>query len=503
MVEFNYKIMNKNTPEITLYNTLGKAKQTFVPIKTNYVGMYHCGPTVYDYPHIGNLRSYVFADTLRRVFEYNGYIVNQVINITDIGHLSSDGDEGEDKMTKAIKREGKSMTLDSMREIANIYYNSFIEASKELNIIPATTYPFASDHIKEDVDMISTLLSKDIAYKTSRGIYFDTSKKSDYGKLGQIEGEESRIGEDSEKRNHKDFAIWKFDDKLGYDTPFGKGFPGWHIECSAMSAKYLGDSFDIHTGGVDHIPVHHNNEIAQSECAHDGATLANYWMHNAFLIMDGGKMAKSTGGFITLNTLKEKGVPPLVYRYWLLTARYSTPVNFSYDTLEDAKRSYTKLIDSTSNILSEINTIRGANTDKNKAELEMHRHEESETFKNYGTNFINFINDDLDTPKAIALLWSLIKDVEIENDEKIKLIESFDKVLGLNIIKNAGEKKEAEESLIQDLPNEIKELMEKREKARAEKNWTEADKIRKEINDMGYEIKDAGIDSKAKIHKIN
>ncbi len=492
MIEFNNNHMNKNTPEITLYNTLGKAKQKFVPINEGKVGMYHCGPTVYDYPHIGNLRSYVFADTIRRVFEYNGYKVNQVINITDIGHLSSDGDEGEDKMTKAILREGKTMTLESMREIANRYYQSFRSASDDLNILPATTYPFASDHIKEDVEMISTLIEKDIAYKTSRGIYFDTSKKADYGKLGQVEGDESRIGEDSEKRNYRDFAVWKFDDKLGYDTPFGKGFPGWHIECSAMSAKYLGDSFDIHTGGIDHIPVHHNNEIAQSECAHDGKPLANYWMHNAFLIFDGGKMAKSTGTFVTIDTLKEKGISPLAYRYWLLTARYSTSLNFSYEALEDAGRAYTKLIDSISSILK---SIADASTEK-------HSKESSEHFKNYQRNFVNFVNDDLDTPKAIALMWSLLKDAEVEGDEKIKLIEDFDKVLGLNIIKYAGEKAVAKELLEADLPNEIKELIETREKARQDKDWAKSDLLRIKINEAGYKIEDGGKNESLKISKL-
>lgn len=500
MVESNYQIMSNNpikniseSGEITLFNTLGKTKQTFVPITPGKVGMYHCGPTVYDYPHIGNLKAYVFADTLRRVFEYNGYEVNQVINVTDIGHLSSDGDEGEDKMTKAILREGKPMSLISMREIADFYYSAFKDACKDLNILSATTYPFASDHIKEDIEMITVLLSKDVAYKTSRGIYFDTSKKPDYGVLGQVEGDESRIGEDKEKRNYKDFAVWKFDDKLGYDAPFGKGFPGWHIECSAMSAKYLGNSFDIHTGGVDHIPVHHNNEIAQSECAHDGAPLANYWMHNAFLIFDGGKMAKSSGTFITVETLKEKGLSPLAYRYWLLTARYSTAINFSYEALEDAGRAYIKLIDSASSLIPAL-SINGD---------EGHPTGESDTFKEYKTNFLKFINDDLDTPKAIALMWSLLKDVEIENDEKIKLIESFDKVLGLNIIEKAKEKKREEENLEEGLPEEVRDLIEAREKARREKDWGESDLLRIKINDLGYKLEDTGLDSKPKISKIN
>jgi cysteinyl-tRNA synthetase len=497
--------MNKNSTEevskINLYNTLGKEKQTFTPIIQNKVGMYHCGPTVYDYPHIGNLRSYVFADTLRRVFEFNGYEVNQVINITDIGHLSSDADEGEDKMTKAILREGKPMTLISMREIADHYYSSFRDAQKDLNIISATTYPFASDHIKEDTEMINTLLVKDVAYKTSRGIYFDTSKKDDYGKLGQAEGDESRIGEDSEKRNYKDFAIWKFDDKLGYETPFGKGFPGWHIECSAMSSKYLGDSFDIHTGGIDHIPVHHNNEIAQSECAHDGAPLATYWMHNAFLIFDGGKMAKSSGTFITIDTLKEKGINPLAYRYWLLTARYSTAISFSYDALEDAGRAYGKLIDSVSSILRKVKTTAGANTAA-VVGGDIDTDTESEISKNYRNNLLNFVNDDLDTPKAIALLWSLLKEIEMEDGEKIKLIESFDKVLGLKILENAEEQKKEEESLEEDLSEEVRELIEAREKARQEKDWGQADLLRIKINELGYKVEDTGADSKPRISRI-
>jgi cysteinyl-tRNA synthetase len=485
--------MNKNSTEevnkITLYNTLGKEKQTFTPITPNKVGMYHCGPTVYDYPHIGNLRSYVFADTLRRVFEFSGYEVNQVINITDIGHLSSDADEGEDKMTKAILREEKPMTLISMREIADHYYSAFRDAQKDLNMISATTYPFASDHINEDIEMINTLLAKDVGYKTSRGIYFDTSKKSDYGKLGQAEGDESRIGEDSEKRNYKDFAIWKFDDKLGYETPFGRGFPGWHIECSAMSSKYLGDSFDIHTGGVDHIPVHHNNEIAQSESAHDGAPLANYWMHNAFLIFDGGKMAKSSGTFITIDSLKEKGIDPLAYRYWLLTARYSTAISFSYDALEDAGRAYGKLVDSVTSILRKVKTTAGAES-------------ESEISKNYRNNLLNFVNDDLDTPKAIALLWSLLKEIEIEDGEKINLIESFDKVLGLKILEKAEEQKKKEERLEEDLPEEVRELIEEREKARLEKDWGQADLLRIKINELGYKVEDTGADSKPRISRV-
>jgi cysteinyl-tRNA synthetase len=259
-----------------------------------------------------------------------------------------------------------------------------------------------------------------------------------------------------------------------------------------MSAKYLGNSFDIHTGGVDHIPVHHNNEIAQSECAHDGAPLANYWMHNAFLIFDGGKMAKSSGTFITIETLKEKGISPLAYRYWLLTARYSTAINFSYEALEDAARACVKLIDSVSSVMK---SIVDASTDRLPEEM-------SEHFINYQTNFYNFVNDDLDTPKAIALMWSLLKDVEIEDDEKIKLIESFDRVLGLDIIKKAVEKASAMEILEEELPLEIRLLIEAREKARQNKDWAEADLLRIKINELGYKMEDTKSDSKPKISRI-
>lgn len=484
----------ENSYKIYLFNTLGKEKQEFTPITAGIVKMYHCGPTVYDYPHIGNLRAYVFADTLRRVFEYNNYKVEQVINVTDIGHLSDDGDSGEDKMTKALKRENKPLTLESMREVANFYYNSFIQSSKELNIESATYYPFASDHIQEDIEMIEQLLIKDIAYKTSRGIYFDTSKKSDYGKLGQTEGDESRIGEDSEKRNHKDFAVWKFDEKIGYEAPFGKGFPGWHIECSAMSRKYLGKTFDIHTGGIDHIPVHHNNEIAQSECAND-ADFVNYWMHCAFLVISGGKMAKSLGNFVTLDTLKDHGISPLVYRYYLLTARYSTQLNFSYEALADAKRAYNNLIDSIVKISKTTESSINAHGN-NKGTTD--NTDFSEKFNEYEHNFRQFINDDLDTPKAIALVWNLLKDADVNTEEKIKLIEKFDKVFALDIIKSAILKNEENSNI----PEEIIKLIGERNIARLNKDWNQSDSIREKIKELGYLVEDSSDGHSSKISKI-
>lgn len=438
--------------------------------------MYNCGPTVYDYAHIGNLRSYVFADVLRRMFEYNGYAVNQVINITDIGHLSGDGDDGDDKMTKALKREGKPLTLEAMREVANYYFEKFKEDLVSLNIELPEKFPFASDHIQEDIDLVSKLGEKGFTYNTSDGIYFDTNKFPTYGKLGNIkqaDEDHSRIGVNPEKHNPRDFAVWKFNSELGYEAPFGKGFPGWHIECSAMSQKYLGQPFDIHTGGIDHVPVHHNNEIAQSEAAYD-KPLANVWMHNAFLNVDSGKMAKSEGNFITLNTLKEKGIDPLAYRYLLLTAHYSSPINFSWEALEAAETTLKRL----RRFLS------------NKPTTDNHLDQEriNEILFNNRKNFNKYINDDLDIPFALTFLWGdedeyglggIVRGV-LPWEEKRKIILEFDRVLGLEL--NRVEKME--------IPEEVQKLIDERDKAREEKDFAKSDELRKEIESHGFEVMD-------------
>ncbi len=429
--------------------------------------MYNCGPTVYDYAHVGNLRAYVFADILRRTLEYLDYKVNQVVNVTDIGHLSGDGDEGEDKMTKALKREGKPMTLSAMREIADFYFEAFKVDLKKLNNKEPEHFPFASDHIKEDIDLIEKLTEKGYTYRTSDGIYFDTDKMPNYGKLGNqsdsASSKHSRIGINPEKKNSRDFAIWKFNSELGYDAPFGKGFPGWHIECSAMSMKYLGETFDIHTGGIDHIPVHHNNEIAQSESA-TGKPYVNYWLHNAFVNMGENKMAKSEGGFITLEALEERGVHPLSYRYWLLQAKYSTQIEFGFEALQGAQNGFKKL-------LKEIQGLDGGGT----------------VDKNYIEKFNSVIDDDLNTPEALALLQTLLKDESVPDANKKATILEFDKVLGLNL-----------DSLslsdtylnIRDLPHVVQNLIEKRENARKNKEWIESDKIRDELKSRGYQIED-------------
>jgi cysteinyl-tRNA synthetase len=455
--------------EIHLHNTLSGQKEVFKPLKAGEVSMYNCGPTVYNYAHIGNLRSYVFADTLRRVFEYNGYKVNQVINVTDIGHLSSDSDDGEDKMTKALKREGKPLTLKAMREVADFYFEKFKDDLKSLNIETPEHFPFASDNIQEDIDLVQKLEDKGYTYKTSDGIYFDIKKFPEYGRLGNIkisDNTESRIGVNPEKRNSQDFALWKFNNELGYDAPFGKGFPGWHIECSAMSVKYLGPEFDIHTGGIDHIPVHHNNEIAQSVCA--GDPYAKYWLHNAHLNIGENKMAKSGENFITLNTLKEreKKIDPIALRYVFLGARYSSPLTFSWETLEGADNSVRRL----RNILN--------NVDKMPHKVII---DNSDIVNDYRTKFTLLINDDLDTPKALALMWEIFADNDnLSFETRKNLILDFDKVLGLQLDKVENV----------EVPDNVLELIKQRDDARANKDFTKSDELRAEIEKLGFEIKD-------------
>lgn len=444
--------------KIFLFNTLGRKKDEFLPIDNSEVRMYSCGPTVYYDLHIGNLRAYVFADTVKRVLQYNGYRVKHVMNVTDVGHLTSDADEGDDKMVKALKREGKPMTIEAMREIADKYFAKAKEDMDRLGILPADHYPFATDHIKEMIMMIQTLLDKDYAYKTSNTIYFDT-KSVQYGKLvkASTSDEHSRIGTDPDKRNSEDFALWKLSDtEIGFDAPFGKGFPGWHIECSAMSEKYLGVPFDIHTGGIDHIPVHHNNEIAQTEAA-TGRLLANYWLHNAHLTIGEEKMAKSGDNFITLSVLEKEGIEPLAYRYWLLTARYSTRMDFSIEAIKAAQTAYRKL-----------------------RSTEALKYEKGEVNQEYRNKFTNAVNDDLDTPKALAIVWEMIKDQEVSDADKKATLLDLDRVLGLELSKTTEI----------DLPEKVLALLSERNLAKVEKDYERSDKLREEIAKLGFEVKD-------------
>jgi len=446
--------------EIKLYDTYQRQKRAFIPQEPGKVKVYSCGPTVYYYPHIGNLRAYIFADTLRRMFEFNGYEVTQVINITDVGHLVSDADEGEDKVENRARKENKSAW-----DIANFYTEAFLQNIASLNIEHPTVLCKATEHIADQIDLVRRLEELGYTYKTSDGIYFNTLKFPDYGKMakldvkGLISG--ARVEENPEKKNPTDFALWKFSPKdekrqMEWDSPWGIGFPGWHIECSAMAMKYLGDTLDIHTGGVDHIPVHHTNEIAQSEAA-TGKQFARYWLHVAFLTVEGGKMSKSLGNIYTLQDIADKGYDPLSFRYLLLTAKYRASLNFTWKSLSAAQEALFSLREA----ISELEDTQ-AEPDKDLVE-----------------EFRGYINDDLNTPQAIGFLWKMLN-LSIPASVKRATIAEFDKALGLDLLRNKDE----------EIPGEIKALVEKRESLRKDKKWEEADEIRIEVESKGYSIKD-------------
>src|SRR3989344_3396793 len=452
---------------LKLHNTLSGKKEIFKPIDSKEVKVYSCGPTVYWYQHIGNLRTYVFSDLLKRVLLFNGYKVKHVMNVTDVGHLTSDADEGEDKMEKAVAKEGKTA-----QEIANFYLKIFREDFKRLNIIKPAIWSKATEHIKEQIDLIKVLEKKGYTYKTSDGIYFDSSKFKKYGKLAKLNKEGLEAGKRidiGEKKNKTDFALWKFSEEPGkrqqeWQSPWGIGFPGWHIECSAMAMNYLGESFDIHTGGQDHVQIHHTNEIAQSEAA-TGKKFVNYWMHGAWLLFKGEKVSKSAGGLFTVSQLEEKGFVPLSFRYLCLTPHYTKPLNFGMGTLEAARTAYERL----KNIIQQIKD----DNQENKKCLE---------------DFEKEINDDLNIPGALQVLWKLVRDEKAKG--KVKTIMKMDEVLGLDLFKK--------EKI--SVPDEIVKLAEEREKYRKEKNWKKADEIREVIRGKGYSIDDN--ESGIKLRKI-
>ncbi|MDB5194108.1 MAG: cysteine--tRNA ligase [Parcubacteria group bacterium] len=463
-----------------LHNTLTGQTEEFVPIEPGRVRMYNCGPTVYDHVHIGNLRAFLTADIIRRAFEYKGFEVKQVMNITDVG-IGGDNDEGEDKIVKGLKREGKEITLSAMKELTDFYTERFKEDTALLNLLPPHVLPRASDHIADDIVLIQKLEEKGFVYTTSGGVYFDTSKDPHYGKLGGTGGDESRIGENSEKKNQKDFAVWKFNTTIGYPSPWGQGFPGWHIECSAMSMKYLGNTFDIHTGGIDLAPIHHNNEIAQSESA-CGCDYAHYWIHNGFVNLTGEKMAKSEGNTYKLSDITEKGFSPLAYRYLLLGAHYRTPLNFTWEALDGAQNAWKRL----NKIKLELNeAVKNSNGPAHVEEL-------TPLAADYKKKFSDFIDNDLATPQALALLWEAVKDKNLSSLEMRHLVYTFDKVLGLDL--------DNESSAISDIPAELEQLLADREAARMVKNWTKADEIREKIRTLGYEVKDT--DEGQKLERI-
>ncbi len=451
---------------LKVWNTLTREKEDFVPInkEDNLVSIYSCGPTVYNRAHIGNMRAYVFMDTLRKVLKYNGYKLNHVMNITDVGHLTSDADEGEDKMEKSARE--KNM---SVYEIAKIYANDFFDDINKLNIESPEHIAKATEHIKQMENYVIEIMNNGYAYETSKGVYFDTSKLKSYGELSRIDLKNQKAGArievDPEKKNPLDFALWiKAPEKhiMKWDSKFGKCYPGWHIECSAMSREYLGDVFDIHTGGVDHIPVHHENEIAQSKGA-TGKNPAHYWMHVEFLLIDNGKMSKSLGNVYLIDDLEKKGIEPLAYRYLCFTSHYRNKLNFTWEAIDSAQKSLQRLRNLTK-------------THKNKNE-----DIEQEKIDKYQLEFLEAINDDLNMPLAISIAWEVAKQ-EKKSKKYYELLMKFDKVLSLDL------NIEKENNLI--IPEEIIKLLDDRKKARENKDFELSDSLRDKIKEKGYAVKD-------------
>lgn len=448
---------------IRLYNTLTRKKEEFIPIQKGIVKIYSCGPTVYNYAHIGNMRAYILMDTLRKVLEYNGYKVEQVMNITDVGHMTSDADSGEDKMEKSAR----IMNM-SVYEIAEKFTKLFMNDIKSLNVKLPEHVVKATEHIKEMEEYVKELVDRGYAYETSKGVYFDTSKLENYGRYlspnnidGLLAG--ARIEVDSEKKNPLDFALWIKAPKehiMQWDSVFGKCYPGWHIECSAMSRKYLGEEFDIHTGGVDHIQIHHENEIAQSVGA-TGKILARYWLHTEFLLVDGGKMSKSLGNVYTLAQLQEKNIEPLAFRYFTYSSNFTNKLNFTWEAIRSSQVSLNKLRE-------QVNKNKGVNTKLSE-----------EKIKKYEERFLDAINDNLNMPIAISVLWDLLK--EEKSNDVYELAMKFDTVLSLELNKKMEEK---------EIPIAVQELLRKREEARKEKNFALSDELRKKILNLGYLVKD-------------
>lgn len=469
----------ENPERVVLFNTKGRRLQDFKSIKEGEVGMYSCGPTVYGRAHIGNMRAYVFADTLKRVLMYAGYKVNHVMNITDVGHLTSDADEGEDKLAKAARE-----SHETAWEISKRWTEQFFKDTKSLNVLPVTIACKATEHIEEQIELVKMLEAKGYTYRTSDGIYFDTAKFPNYGSFAHldIEGLQAGIRVDmSEKRNKTDFALWKFSKPtekrdMEWDSPWGVGFPGWHIECSAMSMKYLGDHFDIHTGGIDHVTIHHTNEIAQSECA-TGETFVNYWIHCEFLTMSNAeKMSKSLGNVVNIDTLREYGIKPLAFRYLCLNAHYRKQLLYSKEILMGANNAYNKWCAFMDKLKEENPKVLPLN-------------QLGETSQKYLDEFKQGIFNNLNTPQSLATMWNLIHDKDINKDEKYTLLMEFDKVFGLT-------EQETEKAAEQEIPAEILDLLDQRNRYRAEKNWAQADAARDAIKAHGYTIVDTKEGSK-------
>ncbi len=457
-----------------LFNTLSRTIEDFVPVEENKVGMYVCGPTVYNYAHIGNFRTFLFEDLLRRALEYEGYEVTEVMNVTDVGHLTDDADEGEDKMTKSAREQKKSVW-----EIAGFYTEAFFRDAERLNIRTPHIICRATEHIDDMIALIRRIEENGYTYFAGGNLYFDISKSKEYGKLALLDRQEllagARVDVDRNKKNPHDFVLWftrsKFDHQaMLWDSPWGRGYPGWHIECSAMSMKYLGETFDIHCGGIDHIPVHHTNEIAQTEAA-TGKKWVNYWLHSEFLIMKSGKMAKSAGNFITLADLDEMGFEPADYRYLCLGAHYRSQLQFSLDSLRTARASRL-------NLVSRVRNPKKKAPEGTAGEARF----ESPRAAEYIGRFKSFISEDLNIPRALAELWGILKDESIPPGDQLAAAYTMDRIFGLEL-QEIG-------TLEAELTGELADLIGEREKARKNRDFTRADEIRDILLGKGVRIKD-------------
>ncbi len=456
--------------ELRLYNSLSKNRESFKPIHPPKVGMYTCGPTVYDHVTIGNWRTYVLSDIVHRVLRYNGYDVKFIMNITDVGHLTGDNEgdssSGEDRLEKGARREGKTAW-----QIADFYTHSFQEEYRKMNLLPPEVFAKATEHIQEQIDLVQKIEAEGLTYQTSDGIYFDTvlyeEKGYKYGELSNLEDiqEGARVEKNPEKKNPRDFALWKFSPTnekrdMEWESPWGIGFPGWHIECSAMSRKYLGEQFDVHVGGEDLRETHHPNEIAQSQAVCDCAPFVRYWIHGAHLMVDGGRMGKSQGNAYTLSDIKEKELSPLALRYLYLTTHYKKQQNFTWEALEAAQHSLDNLYQSAKRLKSD----------------------DGEIISRYKDKFGDALNDDFSIAQAIAVMWEMLKDENESDENKYQTLLDFDEVLGLSI-KEVCEK-------AHNIPGNVMRLVNEREEARKSGNWDKADKLREEVTSLGFSVED-------------
>lgn len=463
------EFIKKHDLKFELYNTKSRTTEEFVPVQEDVVGLYTCGPTVYKDAHIGNLRTYISEDILKKALLLYGYDVKHIMNITDVGHLTDDADDGDDKMEKSAREMG----MDAWH-LAKFYFDKFRSDFEDLNCMDPTLWASAALHIEEQIHIIQVLEEKGYAYTTSDGVYYDTAKFPAYAEFGQLDVENlqagARIEMSDEKKQITDFALWKFakhgeNRQMQWDSPWGVGFPGWHLECSALSMKYLGDFLDIHAGGTDHIKVHHTNEIAQSE-AYLGHKWTNYWFHAEFLVLqDNVKMSKSTGNYLTVTSLKDNGYSPLDYRYFCLNANYSRQLTFSWESLDSAKTSYARL-------RKRILELKKASVGKTGTPNE-----------DYLLKFFTDIFHDLNVSRSLGVLWNLLKDEGIHDEDKLATALLFDELLSLDL-------KDVEETK-RELPEEVLALMAKRDEARQNKDYAASDKLRDELTAMGYTVKDS------------